>query len=438
MSSIPSIPLPSIPHELEPLRKRGLEGLSSLPPPPPSPHSWLEPNSPVTTETDISDLKRQFDTYGFAVLRSFLSSPSCAQMRSEMNDILTVSWQPGSQDSPSAVFRTDSEQSKAQGSSDYFLDSANRVHFFAEKDAVNEDGSLKDGIEKAEALNKVGHGLHLLPNSTFRSYVEDTTGCGSIAKELGWTDPVVPQSMYIFKQPRIGGEVTSHQDSTFLHTEPKQSCLGMWLALNEATVENGCLWVRPGSHKEGLRRVFRRNPEYFEKEHEDEDGGNGNENENDNDNDNDNGNGNDNDNDNDEKTKDDAAPPTRPPQMIFVDCPPPSDQPPNSSTQSHQESSLRAKSWEGALPEGSWPPPCEGLFSAGFLPVECNVGDLLVFPGTLDHLSLPNYSPKPRHTFQLHLIEGPGGGVQWSKGNWLQYPEEESFVKVGVRRDIKD
>ena len=56
-----------------------------------------------------------------------------------------------------------------------------------------------------------------------------------------------------------------------------------------------------------------------------------------------------------------------------------------------------------------------------------------VFPGTLDHLSLPNYSKKSRHTFQLHLVEGPCNegiygekigaehGVTWSKGNWLQY-----------------
>ena len=34
---------------------------------------------------------------------------------------------------------------------------------------------------------------------------------GQLARTLGWEDPVIPQSMYIFKQPRIGGEITSHQ-----------------------------------------------------------------------------------------------------------------------------------------------------------------------------------------------------------------------------------
>ena len=70
--------------------------------------------------------------------------------------------------------------------------------------------------------------------------------------------------MYIFKHKLIGSEVTSHQDSSFLYTTPRPTCLGMWLALEDATLENGCLWARPGSHKEPVRRQFARNPEYFE------------------------------------------------------------------------------------------------------------------------------------------------------------------------------
>jgi len=57
--------------------------------------------------------------------------------------------------------------------------------------------------------------------------------------------------------------VTSHQDSTFLYTYPRQSCLGLWLALDDATVMNGCLWIRPSSHWELLRRRFIRNVQYF-------------------------------------------------------------------------------------------------------------------------------------------------------------------------------
>jgi len=54
--------------------------------------------------------------------------------------------------------------------------------------------------------------------------------------------------MYIFKQPSIGGEVKPHQDGTYLYTEP-QSVIGFWWALEDCTLENGCLYGVPGSHK---------------------------------------------------------------------------------------------------------------------------------------------------------------------------------------------
>ena len=61
--------------------------------------------------------------------------------------------------------------------------------------------------------------------------------------------------MYIFKQPNIGGEVVCHQDSTFLYTKP-ESAIGFWVALEDATIENGCLWVAAGGHKGPLRKLF--------------------------------------------------------------------------------------------------------------------------------------------------------------------------------------
>ena len=165
----------------------------------------------------------------------------------------------------SATFRTDEKQELAQGSSDYFLDSANRIHFFCEPGVVDEEtGDMKSGVSKCEVLNKVGHGLHVA-NPVFMKYAKSQK-VAALARVLGWQSPVLPQSMYIFKQPKIGGEVTSHQDSTFLYTEPRQTCLGLWLALEDATEENGCVWGRPGSHREPLRRHFKRNKEWFEQE----------------------------------------------------------------------------------------------------------------------------------------------------------------------------
>jgi phytanoyl-CoA hydroxylase len=50
---------------------------------------------------------------------------------------------------------------------------------------------------------------------------------------------------------------TTGSNTSFLYTEPA-SCIGFWFALEDATIENGCLWVRPGGHESPLRSWFRR------------------------------------------------------------------------------------------------------------------------------------------------------------------------------------
>jgi phytanoyl-CoA hydroxylase len=74
---------------------------------------------------------------------------------------------------------------------------------------------------------------------------------------LELTSYVAIQSMHIFKHARIGGVVDVHQDSTFLYTEPT-SCIGFWFALEDATIDNGCLWAKPGGHQTTLRSRFQR------------------------------------------------------------------------------------------------------------------------------------------------------------------------------------
>ncbi len=65
-------------------------------------------------------------------------------------------------------------------------------------------------------------------------------------------EPLLMQSMYIFKQPRIGGEVVCHTDHTYLWTDPP-SVTGFWFAIDDATTENGCMWALPGGHRLPVR-----------------------------------------------------------------------------------------------------------------------------------------------------------------------------------------
>ena len=56
-------------------------------------------------------------------------------------------------------------------------------------------------------------------------------------------------SQFIFKNPGAWGQPW-HQDSWYFPFEPARPITGVWLAVTEATLENGCLHVLPGSHRE--------------------------------------------------------------------------------------------------------------------------------------------------------------------------------------------
>ncbi len=57
------------------------------------------------------------------------------------------------------------------------------------------------------------------------------------------------QSMLFVKPPGFQGQAW-HQDEIYIPTRDR-SLIGAWIALDDATVENGCLWIIPGSHRSG-------------------------------------------------------------------------------------------------------------------------------------------------------------------------------------------
>ena len=55
----------------------------------------------------------------------------------------------------------------------------------------------------------------------------------------------------MFVKPPGGVEKTYHQDSAYFHIAP-MAIITAWVALDDATLDNGCLWVIPGSHRQGV------------------------------------------------------------------------------------------------------------------------------------------------------------------------------------------
>ena len=190
------------------------------------------------------DQRRQFDRDGFLVLPGFKPLADCWALMQRARQIVD-DFQP---DARSGVFSTVQPGRLADAA---LIASAEAVHCFFEEEAFDAQGALRQ--PKALSINKIGHALHDLdPVAQAFSHGPELA---ALAADLGLAQPQLWQSMLIFKQPGIGGEVRWHQDASFFVTTP-QTVTTFWFALEDATLANGCLWVQPGGHRGPLREQF--------------------------------------------------------------------------------------------------------------------------------------------------------------------------------------
>jgi phytanoyl-CoA hydroxylase len=180
-----------------------------------------------------------FDQNGYLVLPNFVDEQACLNLRDQAM-VLAEKYCPSPEQA--TVFTADG--TAVHASDDYFLTSGDKIRCFFEKDAFNESGELRQDAHLC--LNKLGHAMHDL-DPVFKEF-SHSSRLAEVARSIGMKQEKLLQSMYIFKQPRIGGEVTSHVDHTYLWTDP-QSVIGFWFAIDDATTQNGCMWALPGGHR---------------------------------------------------------------------------------------------------------------------------------------------------------------------------------------------
>ncbi|KAI6175825.1 hypothetical protein M3Y97_00731500 [Aphelenchoides bicaudatus] len=192
------------------------------------------------SETNLARVAEIYDKNGFVLVENVFMEQETEEMKREMDKIVDSL---DLESHPKSIFSTEDQNKHA--SDKFFLDSAGKISHFYEEGALNKEGELI--VAKDKALNKVGHALHWL-NSVYKKYSFHEK-IKNLIKAVDYKYPKIVQSMYIFKQPKIGGSVTDHIDASFLRSEIPGAVVGVWIALDEATQENGCLWFTPESHK---------------------------------------------------------------------------------------------------------------------------------------------------------------------------------------------
>lgn len=131
---------------------------------------------------------------GVLTIPNFISSEQADELRKECHRLIDDF----DIESHRVIFHCGDDQ--GENFNKYFFDSSENISFFLEAGALN--ASKETVVDKHRAINKIGHALHAL-SSPFQEVTFDDK-VKSILRDLNFKKPAVVQSMYIFKQPKIG------------------------------------------------------------------------------------------------------------------------------------------------------------------------------------------------------------------------------------------
>jgi len=166
------------------------------------------------------DQKNSWNEFGYILMPSFVDEKFCDEMNKEVIDIIK------------SIIPEESAFSHAYAGDGHIA--------IREMKPTEDPKSIEDEISKLFRIHSRG---------IFNEFINNEVLCDILEDILG---PNVDcfLSQFIFKNPGAWGQPW-HQDSSYFPFD-REPQVGAWLATSEATLENGCLVILPGSHKEHL------------------------------------------------------------------------------------------------------------------------------------------------------------------------------------------
>ena len=110
--------------------------------------------------------------------------------------------------------------------------------------------SRPDGRFSVAGIDTQTVAPHLVANSDLLRRICAQAPLAGIARDLLGTDVRLYWEQAVYKQPHSAAPVLWHQDNGYTFVEP-QAYLTCWIAITDATLENGCVTVMPGAHRDG-------------------------------------------------------------------------------------------------------------------------------------------------------------------------------------------
>ena len=165
---------------------------------------WADRTGPAGTLT--ADQVRQFDEQGFVVVPDLVDADALASVRTEIDA------------------------------------------YEAEADAFLR--STEDGRMSIAETGAITFSVHLAARSGLLRDLTHHAPIVGLCRDLIGPDVNLYWDQAVYKKPEKPRRFPWHQDNGYAFVEPQQY-LTVWLALTDATVDNGCPWVVPGLHRMG-------------------------------------------------------------------------------------------------------------------------------------------------------------------------------------------